>query len=93
MSIPFTQYLLPNGRKRAEQIDRSPEIEAIAHKFIDSGGWFECEILTTGKVSLTACYNVDGEPQDLLCTFTENVPGVLEEAVDRLVRAAGEWKP
>ena len=54
MSIPFTQYLLPNGQRRAQQIDRPADIESLAEKFIASGGRYECEVLTTGHVSFTA---------------------------------------
>lgn len=81
MSIPFTQYLLPDGRKRPIDIDRSCEIEAIAQQFIASGGSYEAEVLTTGEVSFTACKN--GE--DIEIEVCANGPGV-GEAVDRLVR-------
>jgi hypothetical protein len=47
MTIPFTQYLRLNGRKRPVEIDRPEEIEAIARRFIESGGRYECEELTT----------------------------------------------
>ena len=30
MSIPFTQYMRPDGHKRPVSVDRSPEIEALA---------------------------------------------------------------
>jgi len=85
--IPFTQYLLPNGRKRDETIERSPEIEALAQKFIDSGGRYECEILTTGHVSLTAVKTIDEDegPQDVEIIICANGPGIGEK-VDELVR-------
>ena len=43
MSIPFTQYHLPNGRETDEIIDRSPEVEFIASAFIDRTN-YECEV-------------------------------------------------
>ena len=71
MSIPFTQYLLPNGQRRAQQIDRPADIESLAEKFIASGGRYECEVLTTGHVSFTAVKEID--------------PDDVETAVDRVV--------
>ena len=85
MSIPFTQYMLPRGRKRAEEIDRPTDIEALAQRFIASGGWYECEILTTGHVSLTACQHVDDEPLDVEIVVCQNGPEI-PGAVDRLVK-------
>ena len=82
MAIPFTQYLLADGRKRTEYIDRPWEVEALAQQFIASGGRFECEILTTGEVSLTAHRN--GE--DVAIEICANGPEVPRR-VDALVRA------
>lgn len=86
MSIPFTQYILPNGRRRHEEIDRPDEVEAIAKRFIDSGGRYECEVLTTGHVSLTAVKDVDGEQQDveiIVCANGPEIPGKVDELVRR----------
>lgn len=85
--IPFTQYLLPNGRKQPQWIDRPADVEAKAREFIAAGGWYECEILTTGQVSLTACLTVAAEPQDIEFQICANGPEV-EAAVDRLVDAS-----
>jgi hypothetical protein len=81
MGIPFTQYLLPDGRTRDEHIDRPADIEAIADRFIKSGGRYECEVLTTGEVSLTAVKDDD----DVAIVLCQNAPGVGER-VDELVR-------
>jgi hypothetical protein len=85
MAIPFTQYLLPDGRKRAEVISRPADIEALAKKFIASGGRYECEMLRTGHVSLTAVAEVDGEEDDIECIVCNNGPDVPAK-VDELVR-------
>jgi len=54
MTIPFTQYHLPNGRRTQEEFETdSASIEYLAHKIIEAGGRFEAEILTTGEVSVT----------------------------------------
>jgi hypothetical protein len=86
MSIPFTQYLRPDGRRRDEAIDRSAEVEALADKFIAAGGRYECEVLTTGHVSLTAAYDVNGEQQDIAIKVFTQRPGLIGEKVDELVR-------
>lgn len=83
--IPFTQYLLPTGRKRAIEIERSAETEAAAKRFIAAGGWFEVEMLSDMKtVSLTAGHLIEDEPQDVACELCENGPEIAN-AVDRLV--------
>jgi hypothetical protein len=86
MTIPFTQYLRPNGRKRPVEIDRPEEIEAIAHRFIESGGRYECEELTTGHASLTAV-KFDRDVCIELCMNGPAVPA----AVDALVRKSERY--
>lgn len=90
MSINFTQYIRPFGERRAVVIDRPPEIEQLAEEFISRGGYFECEELTTGHASFTACHP-DCEEGDCAIEVVPNGPGV-EEAVDRLVRRAHAWE-
>jgi len=86
MGIPFTQYLLPDGRTAHVEIERSPEVEAQAERFLALGGHFDAEVLRTGEVSFTA------EVGDDLCAIevTPNGPAVLA-AVDRLVATAAKW--
>lgn len=86
MTIPFTQYLRPDGRKRPVDIERSPEIEAIAQRFIESGGKYECEELRTGHASLTAVKYGD----DVAIELTMNGP-LVPDAVDRLVKKSEEF--
>lgn len=86
MGIPITHYIRPHGRPREETIDRPAEIEALAQKFIEAGGRYECEILTTGEASLTAVFcGEDGDEQDVEIEICDNGPPV-GEAVDALVR-------
>lgn len=89
MSIPFTQYLRPDGRKTPVEIDRPPEIEEMAQKFIADGGYFECEETRTGHASLTAGHPAY-EQGDLAIEVVLNGPDV-PDAVDRLVRKAHQW--
>jgi hypothetical protein len=90
MSIPFTQYMRPDGRQVPVSVERPSDIETLAHSFIDAGGWFEVEHLSTGHASLTACWVVDGEPQDIAIRVVENGPAV-PSAVDELVREAAAY--
>jgi hypothetical protein len=85
MSILFTQYLRPDGRKRGVEIDMLQEVEDLAERFIAAGGRYECEELTPGHASLTAVYEVDGEDQDIAIEVCSNGPEVPER-VEKLVR-------
>lgn len=87
MAIEFTQFVLPRGERKPTSIERPDEIETLADKFIAGGGWFECEVLTTGRVSLTACMNRENGDNDIEIEVVPNGPGI-GEAVDRLVSRA-----
>ena len=89
MSIPFTQILLPNGRRREIIIDRSEEIEKMAHDIIDNGYRFEAEILTTGEVSFEVLKDMNDGPGILGSDICNNELGV-GEVVDKLVKNAFE---
>lgn len=82
--IPFTQYLRPDGRKRAVETDRPESVERDAHKFIAAGGVYEIEVLRTGHVSLTAAFPLADGVEDIATELAPNGPG-LEAHVDRLV--------
>lgn len=79
--IPFTQYLLPDGRQMPVVIEVSDEAHAAAMKLIDTGLEFECEVLRTGDVSLTITDPAEG---DLDIAVVPNGPG-MREAVEKLV--------
>lgn len=86
MTIPFTQYLLPNGRIRRINIERPKEIEEIAQRFIKAGGRYECEILSTGEASITAVKMVRGQDGDVAIAVGPNDAEKVGELVDRVVR-------
>lgn len=90
MSIGFTQYLRPDGRTRAVEIEMPAEVEALAAHFVAAGGRFECEELRTGEASFTAVFRVEGEIQDIAIEVVPNGPPVVD-AVERLVRRATAW--
>lgn len=82
MSIQFTQYTLPHGRRSTTEIERGADVEAKAREIIAAGYRFECELLRTGHVSLTITDPNEGE--DVAIELVPNGPGV-GEAVDKLV--------
>jgi hypothetical protein len=83
VDIPFTQFMLPNGRKVPVTIDRPDAVALKAGKVIARGGQFACEVLTTGGVSFTVEY----DDEDICIEVCQNGPQVFA-AVDRLVEEA-----
>lgn len=80
-SIPFTQFILPNGKRRSTSIEVSDDAAAKALQLIERGLVFECEILSTGSVSVTI---TDPEEGDLDIRIVANGPGV-REAIEAMV--------
>lgn len=86
--IPFTQYMRPDGRSlerlfgrtKDVTIDRPDHVADKAQQIIAAGYRFECEILSTGEVSLT----ITDDEADHAIEVVPNGPG-MGEAVDRLV--------
>lgn len=89
MAIPFTQFLRPDGRRRAVTIERPQDIEAKANKIIAAGYEFQCEELSTGQCSFTIFDPHDEE--DVAIEVCENGPHV-PFAVDRLVSSFEETR-
>lgn len=89
--IPFTQYLLPDGRQRPVRWEcTSHEQEVKARALLDAGARFECEMLQTGQVSLTVeMLGNDHEPHTMAHEICDNDPQVVQ-AVARLVESAHE---
>ncbi len=83
-SIPFTQFVRPDGRRRDIEITRPAEMVARARALIEKGLAFEAEVLTTGEVSLTVADHENEE--DIAIEITPN--GHICEAVDRLIESA-----
>lgn len=90
MSIAFTQFLRPNGRRQTITIERPAEVEEQAAKLAAAGARFEIEELMTGMVSIEILVadpeNVD-EPHTLALELAQNGPQV-PNAVDLAVRNA-----
>lgn len=87
--IEFVQYLMPNGRKRPQWIDRPPDITALANELRSAGVELSCEMLPDyNTISLSAeMDDADGETVQLAGGLCQNGPAVLD-AVDKLIRTA-----
>lgn len=81
-SVPFTQYLFPNGRTRPLIVTTSDSISEKAKSIIAKGYQFEAEIVPSNLVSLTI-FNTKTE-EDEYIEICSNGPSVIK-AVDKLV--------
>lgn len=85
--IPFTQFLRPDGRRRAVMIERPPEINTKAMALIAQGFVFEIEMLRTGDIIMEI---LNRETEEVLaheiCANGPEVP----LAVDRMVEQAND---
>jgi hypothetical protein len=79
-AIPFTQYLLPNGRKIDVSIERPKDIYDKAMDIIKAGYRFEVEMLTNGLIHMTITDDDDDQDGEVV----NNGPEV-PIAVDRMV--------
>jgi hypothetical protein len=89
MSIPFTQYLLPDGREKQIAIDRPEDIENLAICLMKSGYHFDAEVLCTGEVSFTCERDGREDTEVLSIEICQNGPPVLE-AIDKMIREASK---
>lgn len=83
MSIPFTQYLLPDGRKQRIEIDMPNDVEEKAMRLLKDGCYFDIEVLTTGEISMT-CMKGDDLISMVICA---NGPAVID-SVRKIVEMA-----
>lgn len=96
MSVPFTQYMRPDGRTREITIDLDSEHEKRAQAIIEQGYRFEAEVLTTGQVSLTVHDPGigGGEPLDIAINIVPNaeaVPVAVAQLIDETQKLLGDW--
>jgi hypothetical protein len=75
------------GEREDNAFARRADIESAAQRFIESGGRFECEVLRSAEVSLTAIMNFCGGSYDVVRLICPNGPEV-PSTVDQLVRIA-----
>lgn len=82
--IPFTQFLLPNGKRTQITFDASSLSEDfldIAWKVIDCGVKYEIEMLRSGQISMEAMY---GDDECLAGEICENGP-IVVTCVEKMI--------
>jgi len=85
-SIRFTQYMLPDGRKEPQWIERDGEVLAKARAIEAAGFVFESEVLRTGVVSFEILHGKDSD-DSIAHELVENGPDVVA-AIDKLIATA-----
>lgn len=83
MEIPFTQFLMPDGRQTQVTINRPDAIATLARGLIDQGCRFEIEMLQTGEISME-CLRGKRILASELCPNGPPVP----LAVDKMIQEA-----
>ena len=79
-TIPFVQFLRPDGRRRDVNIERPNPVMDKADAIQAAGLEFQCEEFSSGMVSLT----ISDDERDWATELCMNGPAV-PDAVDRLV--------
>ena len=82
--IPFTQYIRPDGRKKATAFEVTGATAVVARELIGKGCRFEVEVLSTGEVSMTSTHDDSPDGRDLAIEVCENGPAI-DDAIIRLV--------
>jgi len=94
MSIEFTQFMMPNGRRKQVKISRPADIEALATELKDAGHRFEIEMLSDyNTISITVeTEDENGDEITRAHELVANGPGV-PDAVDKMMKTAyAEWQ-
>lgn len=81
ITVPFTQYVRPNGRKREVSIEVNDTLAPMVQAIIAKGLRFECEVLSTGVISLS----ISNGEEDITGVLVDNGPGV-RLAVERMIQ-------
>lgn len=87
--IPFTQYLMPDGRKSPVTIDRPQPISDLAESIIAKGYRFECEMLSDyATISLTISDD-DADHDIEVCPNGPEVPVRIDAMITRFAKKIG----
>lgn len=88
MIIPFTQYLMPDGRAKEVSFECEEYQDSLVQDLVNAGCRFEVEMLSTGEVSLTVEYeDPNGENITLAHEICPNGPEV-GIAIEQLIHGA-----
>lgn len=89
--VKFTQYLRPDGRRKAITLQVPDFVGEMAMKVTAAGYHFDAEVLQDEKTVSFTCEpdepGEDGDDQPISMELVENGPGV-GEAIHRLVAEA-----
>ncbi len=84
MAVEFTQYLLPDGRKRKIYIEMEEDVEEKAQQIRNAGLDLECEVLATEgyrNVSFTITHPGDGDLAIKICSNGMEVPETVRALI------------
>lgn len=87
-TIPFIQYLRPNGRKTVVEAPIPLGYEKVVEKLLEKEVRLTCEVLTTNQVVLYAGENHDG---DFAMVISQNGPEVREKLIELLAKCMGHY--
>ena len=87
-TVPFTQYLRPDGEKRAMEIEVPDDIAAKAKLIIEAGFRFEIEELMNGKISMTVSDD-DADYTHEICANGHAVPDHVHKLITEFDIEAG----
>ena len=88
MQIPFTQFLLPDGRQRKTSFECPIGLENKVTQLLDAGSSFEVEMLQAGLISLTVEFEKpNGEIETLSHEISSN-DLQIDNAVVKLINNA-----
>ena len=83
MTIMFTQFHRPNGKRSKVEIDRPTDIDKMARDLVRMGYDFEIEVLRGDEIHMT----VSNEDGDLCSRICENGPQVPISVDSMIVEA------
>lgn len=84
VTVGFTQYMMPNGRKVPVSItlEGPIELESKVQSILDAGLSFGIEMLTTGQISMTIEDIANGMDADIrVCNNGPGVPEKVKELI------------
>lgn len=85
--IPFTQYLLPDGRPVPVSIDRPQEVADLAQQIMARGYRFECEMLSDYRTVSLTITNDGGDADGVVCFNGAPVPEKIDAMVVRFAKS------
>ena len=80
MTIIFTQFSRPNGRRSKVEIDRPTDIDKMARDLVRMGYDFEIEVLGGDEIHMTVS-NEDGDLCSRICENGPSVPSCVDDLI------------